>query len=415
MKKIFIINVASRAIYYGIGTYTSHLIESLSGGDYDINVVTLYVPNLKEFEIIAKDSINYITIPVPQEGYSTSFFYTKEDENYQKNVGYILASLVSQDEEVLFHFNFMQLGYLASLLKAKLSKSKIIVCVHYMQWSFDLLGRVNELERILLFPQDTKEREIKNKFDYEKVLLCEMSDYIISIAQHSYDTLYKLYDVPISKITLISNAVKDRYKKSSSKQVIHLKNKYGVSKDELILVFVGRLAPVKGVEYLIDSFKILNTKIPNSKLLIIGEGNEEDFKFYLTKAKPLWSKINFTGYLSKKEIDEICAIVDIGIVPSIHEEFGLVAIELMMNGVPLIVNESTGLSEIIKDGFNGTLLRIDTDNIDKSLHDFANKIIELANNKPLRDRYSRNGRKRFLEYYEIQLFREKMKEFYFSI
>ena len=112
-----------------------------------------------------------------------------------------------------------------------------------------------------------------------------------------------------------------------------LRKKWRIYQNEYLLLFAGRLHAVKGLDFLIDAFRKVLEKIPGCRLIIAGNGN---FETYLQKAKDICTKITFTGLLEKKDLYELYQIADIGVVPSLYEPFGYVAVEMIMHDYLLL-------------------------------------------------------------------------------
>lgn len=149
-------------------------------------------------------------------------------------------------------------------------------------------------------------------------------------------------------------------------------NLFGQNNEKVIL-FVGRLAEVKGVKYLIAAMKQVN-----AKLVIVGDGT---LKAELEKqAEEIKDKVLFMGAKSHNELKSIYASADIFVMPSIttgtgqKEGFGLVLIEAMASGLPVIGSDSGGIPEIIEDGKCGFLVE------EKNADDIAMKINYLIEN-----------------------------------
>ena len=125
--------------------------------------------------------------------------------------------------------------------------------------------------------------------------------------------------------------------------------------EKKVVLFVGRLAEKKGVTYLIEAMKKVD-----AKLVIVGKGDlEEKLK---EQARPQGSKIMFWGSKTHQELKEIYASADIFVAPSItardgdKEGFGLVFLEAMASGLPVVGSNSGGIPDIVKDGYNGYLV-----------------------------------------------------------
>jgi len=409
-KHIFIMNMESRAMKYGVGTYTGQLISSLKALYFHISVVTLYADTGGELSVYFKDDVRYINIPKPSKDGYEQLFFTEEDNLYQKNAYYILLSFIPVNEETCFHFNFMELSNIASFIKKK-SKHLIILTVHYTFWSFELTGDINKLKKIIKQPRNIWESGIQKSFLNEKFFLNEIADYVIAIANHSLITLSTLYKVDTSKITLIPNALEDSYKERTIEEKRNIRKRFLLNGNEKVLLFAGRLTPVKGVGEMIEAFKLTVKQIPDIRLIIAGEGLEKDMRHYFKQCYPIWSKIIFTGFISKDVIHEFYSIADVGIVPSIYEEFGYVAVEMMMAGLPVIANQSTGLKEIIEDNENGEFVLLERDSLESSQL-FAKKIVDLLQNAVLLKKYAQTGRMIFMERYSLSCFCKKINLFY---
>lgn len=230
-------------------------------------------------------------------------------------------------------------------------------------------------------------------------------DKVIAIAQHSYDMLKDLYGIPESKLVYIPNGLKDEYRKRDAEECRNLRKKYGFGENDILIIFAGRLNLVKGVVELIEAFKLLHAEIPDAKLIIAGTGN---FTRCFESANPFWSNIVFTGFIPKEQLYELYAIAQVGVVPSIHEEFGYVALEMMMNELPIIVNKTTGLREIVKDGEYGFVFDFGRSGDIQKLKEAFITVLFAQQNE---DRKVK-GRNRVLDNYSLPIFQERVMSIY---
>ncbi|MFQ5867724.1 MAG: glycosyltransferase family 4 protein [bacterium] len=160
-----------------------------------------------------------------------------------------------------------------------------------------------------------------------------------------------------------------------SKDPIKLKENYNI-RTKYILLFVGRLVEKKGIEYLIDAMKIVTKKLFDLKLLIIGSGNlEKKLKNKVNKLN-LSSYVSFLGIKKHDELIDYYNICDLLILPSIFDKYGhtetlgMVILEAMSCGKPVIASNIGGIPESVKNGYNGLLT------IPKSPADIADKIVK---------------------------------------
>lgn len=404
-KQLFIFSRESIGNKYGIGTYLRQLVQCFDLKEWMVSVVSLYA-NVSEILLEEKEGVFYYSMPYPSVNVVTTGGNSVESR-YHKSVFYYLASRV-QYTQVFCHFNFVHVYDLAMLFKQKLNSTNVFT-LHYMGWSFDLLGDKKTMEQALNYANDNKEKYLKLEFERERRFMDECCDKVVTIARHSYETVHTLYNIPESKLVFIPNALQDEYVDRTQEEVCQLRNKYGFTKDEKLLIFAGRLDLVKGIIELIGAFNLLQKDIPDIRLIIAGDGN---FKQCFESANPCWSRMIFTGFIPKEQLFELYAIADVGITPSLHEEFGYVAVEMMMNKLPIIASNSTGLKEILDDGKYGLL--VDMNDSDKIVR-LKNRMIEMLlcpENKRL---YKELSRQRYIEEYSMGVFNERIKLLYHKL
>ena len=137
----------------------------------------------------------------------------------------------------------------------------------------------------------------------------------------------------------------------------------------------------------------------------------------MKECEDIWANVTWTGLIRKDKLCELYAISDIGVMPSFSEQCSYVAIEMMMHGLPIIGNASTGLKEMIVDGETGLHIPViehpDKVEIDSSL--LVAKMLYLLQNPEERKRMSVNARKRYEQVYSSYVFCKKMIKFYQSL
>ena len=140
-----------------------------------------------------------------------------------------------------------------------------------------------------------------------------------------------------------------------------LREKYKISGP--FLLFVGRLTEKKGARYLVEAMPAVLKNFPESKLLIIGTGELHQELILLSESLGLQDSVIFTGAIPNNELPEYFATADIFIGPSIQaaggdtEGFGLTFVEAAMSGCIVVASDVGGISDIIKDGKTGYLVR----------------------------------------------------------
>ncbi|CAG7651529.1 Spore coat protein SA [Paenibacillus solanacearum] len=162
----------------------------------------------------------------------------------------------------------------------------------------------------------------------------------------------------------------------------------GKSSKRFVVLFVGRVIPRKGVPVLIKAVHKARKQGSGATLVVAGKGK----RAYLGKLRSLVRKqkvpAQFLGNIPHGSIHRVYRLADCFVCPSQkHEAFGLVNVEAMASGLPVIASKIGGIKEIVKHGHNGYLVSKYT----KSKA-FAKYIVKIAKNRSLRVRLGRNGR-----------------------
>ena len=189
---------------------------------------------------------------------------------------------------------------------------------------------------------------------------CYNIDNLILVSNELYNLYNSIEHHP--KLSFIPNAIdempSDKSKLESNK-----------------LISVGRLVTIKGYDDMIDVMNFVHDINPKITLEIIGDGDLLDELVTKTKNNKLDKVIKFVGFKDKKYINKKLADASLFISTSHSESFGLVAIEAMASGVPVVAFDSAeGFKELI-DESNGFLIQ------NRNKIEMANKIIELLNNR----------------------------------
>ena len=402
-KCIFFFEMESRSINYGIGTYLSQLTEVLQPTEWQVARIRLFSERTDSFLLHKDEKAVYLDL-----ANFKSRGGEQKQKSYYQSVFYWLFPYFQCAKECIFHLNSMQDEVLVGLLKEYFPKSPVVLTAHYTDWSFKLLGNRERLYNLLECPEDELQKKIVESFYAEKRLM-ENVDHVVAIAQHSYNDILNLYQIPEKKVSLIPHGLADKYRPMTDIERAELRRKYGFSPNDQILMFAGRIDLVKGSHFLCEAFMQLVKEYPNLRLIIAGDGNLE---YLLSILKPVWSKTTCTGYVDKETLYELYAISDIGVLPSLHEEFGLVALEMMMMKLPLIVGRTTGLSELVNHEESGLHVFCNKNNREKSVSSIKEAITELLNDKDKQKRFAEQGRKRYLQQYTLEDFSQRMKSLY---
>jgi glycogen(starch) synthase len=173
------------------------------------------------------------------------------------------------------------------------------------------------------------------------------ADRVIVCSQSMKNEICGHFNLPLDKVDVIPNAI-DATKYQIPVDRGAVRQRYGVGYGEKLILCVGRLVPQKGIEYFIRAIPHVAKRYPEAKFVIVGEGWSRDILEAEARASGQARKIQFTGFASDREVIELMTSADVLVVPSIYEPFGIVALEGMATGVPVVASKVDGLAEVIE-------------------------------------------------------------------
>jgi N-acetyl-alpha-D-glucosaminyl L-malate synthase BshA len=203
------------------------------------------------------------------------------------------------------------------------------------------------------------------------------ADALIALTEHMKQKMIELFGRERCDIFVIPNGIDYEFFSS------YLEKQSSVASEpkgnRKVVLYIGRLEPVKGVRYLVQAMGILRDRgLRNAKLLIVGDGSEKKYLEELVKKLGLEDYVVFAGKVPHEKIPEYMALADVFVLPSLSEGFPLVVVEAMAMGLPVIASRVRGLPWIIRNGQNGFLVE------PCNPRDIAEKIILLLTNDYLR-------------------------------
>jgi hypothetical protein len=162
--------------------------------------------------------------------------------------------------------------------------------------------------------------------------------------------------------------------KSALKKKSHMLTEFPELKNKRILFFAGRIGKEKNIEFLIEVLSKLKKSFPDLVLVITGDGPAKQDLVDLVKSKKLSDRIIFTGFIEKSRLNDLYSLVDIFVFASMVESQGLVVLEAMACGTPVVAIGKMGTREVMS-GDNGGFM------VDDDLEIFTEKVELLLSNK----------------------------------
>lgn len=208
---------------------------------------------------------------------------------------------------------------------------------------------------------------------------------IIAVSKLIKQEILANYDVPDEKIVVIPNGVNLEDFKPDKEKRLRVRQMLDIDENEVVLIFVGIEFKRKGLTHLIEAMPHVD-----AKLIVVGKDDSAPYRS-LAERLEVNSKIIFTGTVPK--VEDYYAASDIFVFPTQDEPFGLVIMEAMASGIPVIISKCAGATTLMKDGYDCLLL-----NDPANSTEIAEKINSLIKDENLRKRMGGNARKTAKEY-----------------
>jgi len=229
-------------------------------------------------------------------------------------------------------------------------------------------------------------------------------DKLISISSYVEQRLVNFTGIRTATIETVYNGV-DTTRFDPSISGDKLRQELGTENDFVIL-YVGRLAWNKGLQYLVDGMHDIREVISNSKLLICGRGRLEAQLKEQVRSTGLEKEIKFLGMVPEERLPYYYACADVIVTPSVFEPFGLVPLEAMSMRKPVVACDVGGIPEAVKDGQTGLLVP------PRDATALARAVISLRNDQSLAERLGANGRLLVEEHFTLRAMAARTRQCY---
>jgi phosphatidylinositol alpha-mannosyltransferase len=173
----------------------------------------------------------------------------------------------------------------------------------------------------------------------------------------------------------------------------------------LNVLFVGRLEKRKGLKHLLRAWSYVRRQFKDARLIVVGDGRPRAaFERYVNRQG--WSEVSFVGYVSDEELVRYFRTCDVFCAPSTGgESFGMVLLEAMAGGRPIVASRIAGYDEVVTDGADGILVE------PKDEGELATALVRLLADGPMRRRLGRAGQRK-ARAYRWETIAEQVLKFY---
>ncbi|MBD1372646.1 glycosyltransferase [Hazenella sp. IB182357] len=326
----------------GLATAVAGLAEALSHLNVEVHVITSMAIQSPAYEQVNGVHIHRIHVED-----------TNQDQNFL---------------ELMIQLNALMVDYIEKLLDSGISFDMVHLHDWLVYFGGDYLKHEHEIPVVVTIHGLNKRRgEIDPNYQNKKIDCIEkdlivLADHLIVCSCSTQKELTSIAPQTNNKISVIPNGI--GLPNNHSERLDQQLNK----KNQVIL-FVGRLVPEKGVDLFIRAAPMILAHHPHAKFVVIGEGSKLDHYKQLSMNLGLMNQIDFLGFVSNQLRDEMYRQADVCVFPSLYEPFGIVVLEAMSFGAPVVVSNTGGLKEIVHSFKNGLIMK------KHSIDELASKVV----------------------------------------
>jgi glycosyltransferase involved in cell wall biosynthesis len=356
----------------GISRVVYHLAQELGAAGHQVTVLTMSDENLAPFE--QDGTVSVVRVP---SWYVRPITFV--DSVMQMNMAMVTAAvrmIQSGSRFDVLHMHDWLVAFAGKTLLDLYPDLVGICTIHATEF-----GRNNGIHN-----------DIQSYISgVEQKLAGELSSRVIVNSRYMREEVIRLFDVAADTLDIIPNGI-DPHMFDPVPVDMSLRRCHAADNDRVVF-FVGRLTYEKGVHLLMDAIPRVLARYQDVKFIIAGKGQELDALRQRAWNMGVAHRVDFPGFLPEEDLLKMFRVVDVAVFPSLYEPFGIVALEGMVAGLPVVVSDAGGLNEIVEDRVNG--MKFPTGNPDL----LADAIVTLLLDGDLRARITETAHRMIMEKY----------------
>lgn len=206
------------------------------------------------------------------------------------------------------------------------------------------------------------------------------ADVVVAVSEYTKRIIVDRYGVPPEKVVVVHNGIDadDVAVASATEADMRRLKALGWG----IVLFVGRLTLQKGPDYFLAAARRVIDYRPETLFVVSGSGDMAQAMIDKAAQFGIADRVIFTGFLRDKELSRLYKISDLVVMPSVSEPFGIVPLESLLNGTPVLISKQSGVAEVVQNALKTDFWDVD---------DMANKIISVIEHKSLRETLASEG------------------------
>ncbi|GAB4464296.1 MAG: glycosyltransferase family 4 protein [Anaerolineae bacterium] len=251
-------------------------------------------------------------------------------------VNEVLTAYLAELQPTLGAFRLVHthdwLTYDAAIAAATIWNCPLVVTVHATE-----LGRarghlVDDLQRAI----DGAERKLVSR-----------ATFVIVCSQHMAYELQHFFAVPNQKMAVVPNGVNlTELQQVPTNGLTEFRAKYAAPTEQIVFS-IARLVYEKGIHRLLDAAPRILEKCPNTRFIIAGRGPQAETLQQQANSFGITDRVDLIGFITDEERNRLFKVADCAVFPSLYEPFGIVALEAMSLGCPVVVSDVGGLAEVV--------------------------------------------------------------------
>ncbi|MFC1643538.1 glycosyltransferase [Chlamydiota bacterium] len=364
MKKLKILILITELDVAGAEKIVYYQAKGLKEKGHDVEVACLYGRG------VMGDRIESCGIPV---------IYLEAKGKWDFSVLFRLRGLLKKNDYDILHCHLFHANIIGRISAIFIPKMVVISTTHVME--VDKIYRVR-LEGLTSF----------------------LTDAYICVSNSVREFLNDKGKIRPDKLNVVHNGINlEEFIPDKSPEQI--KRELGIEK-KIIIGSVGRLHKQKGYEYLLKAAALLKKDLSDFSLLIVGDGPLKNDLVLLSKSLKIEDLVIFTGFRS--DIANILNAIDIFVLPSVWEGFGLVVAEAMALSKPVVATNVDGVPEIVEDGVTGFIVEPENPEI------IAKRIKDILDNPEKMDEMGKEGRIRVEDFFTVDRMVDGVENLYYK-
>jgi len=201
------------------------------------------------------------------------------------------------------------------------------------------------------------------------------ADKVVTVSQHTKNIVVEYYGVNPDKVEVVHNGV-DPNGPSILPEDAYFDDYRLQDRDWGVVLFVGRITIQKGPDYFLDAAKKVLEHRPQTLFVVTGSGDMEKQIIQHAAYLGIGDKVIFTGFKRDEELGRLYKAADLLVMPSVSEPYGIVPLESLINGTPVLVSKQSGVSEVLKNALKADFWDVNS---------MANQILASLEHSSLRE------------------------------